>query len=728
MKKKLLSLLLVLIMALSLLPTAVFAQMDPETCEHDWDDHFICKICHVADPDRHQHELGFYSLDSDAGHKAVCRWCGFVYGTLEEHTYNNTTDYRCTACGYIDYSRHIHTPGILWEPVDGDHHMRQCGVCGALFGDTQEHEYSERYICLVCDYVDPDRHVHEFGWYGEATDISSDDAPGHYEMCIHCGRPMSEVQHHNFERSCCKDCGAVSADHTHIYRDFCHNDRIERTCVLCHGGDQGGSKQVTHSYENGVCKDCGYLDPTMVPTSVKLAMNATKEITISLTFAGGCTMNLTVTDFEVIKGDENYSAGNFNTREGIVLGDMYYLIWNGGNRYSVAYDYEGTKKVVSNEVNTNLWFIVKDYAYTHGIALPDIRFVDGAWQLTGTGFDGKPNSMTITAAKADELFGHDLAFMVGVPETCGTAGSVEHYRCTVCGMCFTDADCTDILSSSDLVIPATGFHSYDKSGKCEACGFVNPLADVKKDDLKADTKNDKIITDGNGLTLRTEDPVTEDDLDYIKALVEVSAIRISVDDTVVSSIDQEKDGGLKALNDAVKSLGEDSPAAKELTQVAAALEKALKDTAKKNVQLQSVLDVSVDLIGDGVSMAQIIELPQPITVTAPISEELYAALQGKVVVILRSHTDAAGNVTTDELPATLGGEKGERYVFFQTDKASTFALVSYESTTTPTEPTTPTDPAVKTGDAGITLWLIALPVAALAAAAVVIGKKKSEAK
>lgn len=37
----------------------------------------------------------------------------------------------------------------------------------------------------------------------------------------------------------------------------------------------------------------------------------------------------------------------------------------------------------------------------------------------------------------------------------------------------------------------------------------------------------------------------------------------------------------------------------------------------------------------------------------------------------------------------------------------------------------PTPPAVKTGDSGVTVWLIALPVAALAAAAVIIGKKKA---
>lgn len=724
MKKKLLSLLLVLIMALTLLPTAVFAQVDPEACDHDWDDHYICKNCHIVDPNMHQHEAGNYRYDSDAGHKAVCKWCYFAYGDVEAHTYNNTTDYRCTGCGYIDYSCHVHTPGIYWEPVENGHQVR-CGVCGDLFGETQEHENDENHVCMICGYPDPALHQHVFGWYEEARVLSPDDDPGHYEVCLYCGRQMSEVLPHNFVRNCCTDCGAASADHTHVYFDFCREDRIETTCAICHNGEKDGVKYVTHNYENGICKDCGYLDPTLVPASIKLTTNANKEIVLSLTFAGGRTLDLTITYYEPRLGDENYSAGNFCTKEGVVLGEMYYLVWNGQNCQSVAYDLNGDQKVVSNEANLSIWRNALYYAEAHGIALPSVRFVDGMWQITGTGFDGQPNSMTFTAAEADDLFGHELEFVAGTQETCGAAGTVEHYRCTVCGACFADINGTDFLSANDLLIPATGIHDYDESGKCKECGFANPLAGVKEDDLKTDAKNDKIITDGSGLTLKTEDPVTEDDLAYIKELVKNPAIRISVDDTVVPAIDQKKDGGLQSLNDTVKTLGEDSPTAKELALVASTLEKALKDTAKKNVQIESVLDVSVDLIGDAVSMAQIIELPKPITVTAPISDELYAALQGKVVVILRSHTDASGNVTVDELPATLGGEKGSRYVSFQTDKASTFALLSYEKVGAPG---TPGEPAVKTGDAGITLWLIALPVTALAAAAVAIGKRKSEAK
>lgn len=804
MKKKLLSLLLVLIMALSLLPTAVFAQVDPETCrhswggrfasvegghkelcalcnspfgelgEHRWDEHKICVFCREPS-NEHQHvlagycaisaekhqatclwcvqtfgteldhvwdehnicklcrakgaahvcETGSYQQDQN-GHIAHCRWCYDSIGNVEKHTYDNTTDYKCTVCGGIDFSRHVCTPGTEFGFAEGGH-QAYCKVCGKLCGDVQKHEYNEHYICDVCNYVDTDRHEHRFdGLYKVARGVVEGEKPGHYEVCSTCHRIISDVQPHNFVRECCTYCGAASEEHTHAYRDIYDDNVIESFCTICNHYNPAGYKTVTHKYKDGVCEDCGYLDPTLVPTSIKLTVNANKQMVISLTFAGGRTMDLTVIDFEAAAGDAGYSFGNFFTEEGVILSTKYALVsdYSNPNHYSVAYDGLSAQEIISNNIDCGNWWNILYYAGSKGIALPSVRFADGVWQVTGTGFDGKPSSMTLTALEADKLFGHIWVYVEGLAPTCGTAGIAAHYRCTACGLCVGENEYADARAESEFIIPATGIHDYDESGKCKECGFANPLAGVKEDDLKTDAKNDKIITDGSGLTLKTEDPVTEDDLTYIKDLVKSSAIRISVDDTVVPTIDQKKDGGLQSLNDTVKTLGEDSQTAKELAQVASTLEKALKDTAKKNVRIESVLDVSVDLIGDAVSIAQIIELPKPITVTAPISDELYAALQGKVVVILRSHTDASGNVAVDELPATLGGEKGSRYVSFETDKASTFALMSYEKVGVPG---TSGEPAVKTGDAGITLWLIALPVTALAAA-VVIGKRKSEAK
>ena len=101
---------------------------------------------------------------------------------------------------------------------------------------------------------------------------------------------------------------------------------------------------------------------------------------------------------------------------------------------------------------------------------------------------------------------------------------------------------------------------------------------------------------------------------------------------------------------------------KELDKLAEKLDALRGDKSRKNAQLEKVVDVTVALVkteGNEIkTVAQLIELPHSVTVTIPITDELYAALQGKHVCVVRSHTDANGSVTTAELPATLGGTKG----------------------------------------------------------------------
>ena len=110
------------------------------------------------------------------------------------------------------------------------------------------------------------------------------------------------------------------------------------------------------------------------------------------------------------------------------------------------------------------------------------------------------------------------------------------------------------------------------------------------------------------------------------------------------------------------------------------------NSGKKDAQIEKVVDVAVELVKtvneQVTSVAQLIELPQSVTVTISITDEMYNSLLNRKVCVVRSHTDASGNVTTTELPAYLGGTEGNRVLSFQTDKASTFAIVSYETTST----------------------------------------------
>ena len=94
----------------------------------------------------------------------------------------------------------------------------------------------------------------------------------------------------------------------------------------------------------------------------------------------------------------------------------------------------------------------------------------------------------------------------------------------------------------------------------------------------------------------------------------------------------------------------------------------------------------------------------------------------------------SGNVTTAELSATLGGTKGNYVLTFQTDKASAFAIVSYETVSSGyyyggsgTADSGKKDSANTADDSQMVLWLGS---AVLAAAAVVVltYKKKRASK
>ena len=310
--------------------------------------------------------------------------------------------------------------------------------------------------------------------------------------------------------------------------------------------------------------------------------------------------------------------------------------------------------------------------------------------------------------------GHDEATRAAVAATCYASGHEADTYCKRCG----------IVITAGATIPATGKHTY-VNGVCTVCGVKNPMANVKGDDIKVDSKDNKTAA-GDGLVIKADDTITEEVLADIKAAVSDGAITVTVTDTLQLTNEQKAaDGGKSALTEAAKTAGDEVK--KELNKLAEKLDALRGDKSRKNAQLEKVVDVTVALVkteGNEIkTVAQLIELPHSVTVTIPITDELYAALQGKRVCVVRSHTDVNGNVTTTELPATLGGTKGNYVLTFQTDKASTFAIVSYETVSSGyyyggsgTADSGKKDSANTADDSQMVLWLGS---AALAAAAVV---------
>lgn len=320
--------------------------------------------------------------------------------------------------------------------------------------------------------------------------------------------------------------------------------------------------------------------------------------------------------------------------------------------------------------------------------------------------------------------GHDEATRATVAATCYASGRTAETYCKRCGLVLT----------AGTVIPATGKHTYE-NGVCSTCGVKNPLADVKGDTIKVDSKDNKTAA-GGGLVIKVDDTITGEVLADIKAAVSDGAITVTVTDTLQLTNEQKAaDGGKSALTEAAKTAGDEVK--KELNKLAEKLDALRGDKSRKNAQLEKVVDVTVALVkteGNEIkTVAQLIELPHSVTVTIPITDELYAALQGKRVCVVRSHTDSSGNVTTAELSATLGGTKGNYVLTFQTDKASAFAIVSYETVSSGyyyggsgTADSGKTDSANTADDSQMVLWLGSAVLAA--AAVVVLTRKKRVSK
>lgn len=314
--------------------------------------------------------------------------------------------------------------------------------------------------------------------------------------------------------------------------------------------------------------------------------------------------------------------------------------------------------------------------------------------------------------------GHDEATRAAVAATCYASGHEADTYCKRCG----------IVITAGATIPATGKHTY-VNGVCTTCGTRNPAGGIKGDDLKVDSKDNTIVT-GGGLTIKTDKPVTDEKLAEIKAAVENGSIVITVNNTPILQLtkeDKESDGGKKALMQAGAAASGELK--KELDKLAEKLDALRGDSSRKNAQLEKIIDVTVELVktnavGSVESVAQLTELPRSVTVTVSITNELYDSLKDKRVCVVRSHTDSSGNVTTAELSATLGGTKGNYVLTFQTDKASAFAIVSYETVSSgyyyggsSTAGSGKKDSAKTADDSQMVLWLGS---AALAAAAVVV--------
>lgn len=70
--------------------------------------------------------------------------------------------------------------------------------------------------------------------------------------------------------------------------------------------------------------------------------------------------------------------------------------------------------------------------------------------------------------------GHELSYVGREEATCGDEGMEEHWKCSVCGMLFTDAAGGIEVSAEDLVIPVNADGHVYSNHKCTICGHIQP--------------------------------------------------------------------------------------------------------------------------------------------------------------------------------------------------------------------------------------------------------------
>lgn len=313
-----------------------------------------------------------------------------------------------------------------------------------------------------------------------------------------------------------------------------------------------------------------------------------------------------------------------------------------------------------------------------------------------------------------------------VTATCNMSGHEADTYCKDCG----------VLLSRGATIPATGKHTYGEDGRCTSCGNVNPAAGVNTDDIKAaDTVNGKPVSpDNSGKVIASDDgktviktPAAADDntVQQVKDALTGGSVTLYVDNRKTEAL-TGSDGGVAALEALAASASGERK--QELEKLAEALKALLSDSGRKNAAGQMVYDGEMQLCdANGVPVAELVQSPNSIQVTLPITEAQYQAMQGKKVCVLRSSTDASGAAAVTELSATVGGSQGARVLSFSTDKGGALALTVYETVSSGSSGSSGgsgSSTAPRTADAGVTVWCALLGISALLGTALVAKKRR----
>ena len=311
--------------------------------------------------------------------------------------------------------------------------------------------------------------------------------------------------------------------------------------------------------------------------------------------------------------------------------------------------------------------------------------------------------------------------------TCKEDGNIAYWTCSKCHKIYKDSTAANEISLAQTVISKDTVEHTWKDATCTApktctvCGATtgDPAPHTPADGWKSDKDGhwkackdcgtvigEKIAHTPDRTEADYENPVLCTECDY-----EISPKRPDVDVTVTIPFSMTvKKTGEAAPGKETFKLGFAGMMPDGLKDFVAIVNDTIETNGEKTYTGEFVFTVKASklrYISDGIQLTQIKGSAEGWT----YDETLYYI---------------TFDMEDEKVSVRDVGVMGEGDEFIPLDpKADGSPLVAFTNSYSASLPTPPAPPVVKTGDAGVTVWLIALPVAALAAAAVVIGKKKA---
>lgn len=217
MKKRILSLLMVLIMAISMIPATIFAG------------------------DVQQAVCGDQTLFIPEGETVSLMFTPEKDGWYEFRT-TGEADTRCGLYWGPD--------DMLWLADDLEGNLNFAFAYEMTAGETYILKVSTYEIEGVSVTLTIGKHTTHVTAAGKMY-----DSYGHWDYCCLCDESLSEAEPHSFVDNHCEICGAVDPTHQHDANDFDYSEtRHWAACSIC--GEEMSPSEV-HTFVDGVCSVCG---------------------------------------------------------------------------------------------------------------------------------------------------------------------------------------------------------------------------------------------------------------------------------------------------------------------------------------------------------------------------------------------------------------------------------------------------------------------------------------